>query len=233
MVRLAEVLINEGKNKKAEEILDLAIEKMPIDFFGYYSLLTPFVDSYYRIDQKEKARQVFEKVAAKHKSQLNYYTSLSLNLQYELGEEILTEVERYRALVEAVLDNKDEEKLAEYIEQFRASSSAFSFLYGEYDYYTALEDFVEGLYIGGETEKARALVEKIAAVYDERLALLARFSPERQEELYDRIMEELNGYRRVLLYVNLYDTDEERDRLENRVYTSMKSLAIFDRLLED
>ena len=176
---------------------------------------------------------VHARVAAKHKSQLNDYASLSLNLQYELGEEILTEVERYRALVEAVLDNKDEEKLAEYIEQFRASSRAFSFLYGEYDYYTALEDFVEGLYLGGETEEARALVEKIAAVYDERLALLGRFSPERQEELYDRIMEELNGYRRVLLYVNLYDTDEERDSLENRVYASMKGLAIFDRLLED
>ena len=233
MVRLAEALIDEGKNKKAEEIMDLAIEKMPIDFFGYYSLLTPFIDSYYRIDQIEKARSVFEQVEAKHQSQLNYFASLSLNLQYELGEEILTEVERYRALVEAVLDNKDEEKLAEYIQRFRESSRTFSFLYGEYDYYTALEEFVEGLYLGGETEEARALVEKIAAVYDERLALLARFSPERQEELYDRIMEELNGYRRVLLYVNLYDTDEQRDSLENRVFASMKDLAVFDSLLEN
>mgnify|MGYP000022704651 FL=1 len=97
MVRLAEVLIDEGENKKAEEILDLAIEKMPIDFFGYYSLLTTFVDSYYRIDQKEKAQSVFEQVEAKNQSQLYYFASLSLNLQYQLGEEILTEIERYRS----------------------------------------------------------------------------------------------------------------------------------------
>ncbi len=233
MVRLAEVLIDEGKNKKAEEILDLAIEKMPIEYFGYYSLLTPFVDSYYRIDQKEKARSVFEQVEAKHQSQLNYFASLSLNLQYQLGEEILTEIERYRALVEAVLDNKDEEKLVEYIQRFRNSSRKFSFLYGEYDYYTALEEFVEGLYLGGENDQARELVDNIADVYDERLALLSRFSPQRQEELYNQIMEELNGYRRVLLYVNLFDTDEYRDSLENRVFVSMKGLAVFDSLLEN
>jgi len=211
----------------------LAIEKMPIDFFGYYSLLTPFVDSYYRIDQKEKAQSVFEQVEAKHQSQLNYFASLSLNLQYQLGEEILTEIERYRALVEAVLDNKDEEKLVEYIQRFRNSSRKFSFLYGEYDYYTALEEFVEGLYLGGENDQARELVDKIADVYDERLALLSRFSPQRQEELYNQIMEELNGYRRVLLYVNLYDTDEYRDSIENRVFVSMKGLAVFDSLLEN
>ena len=206
---------------------------MPIDFFGYYSLLTPFVDSYYRIDQKEKAQSVFEQVEAKHQSQLYYFASLSLNLQYQLGEEILTEIERYRALVEAVLDNKDEEKLVEYIQRFRNSSRKFSFLYGEYDYYTALEEFVEGLYLGGENDQARELVDKIADVYDERLALLSRFSPQRQEELYNQIMEELNGYRRVLLYVNLFDTDEYRDSLENRVFVSMEGLAVFDSLLEN
>ena len=111
MARLAEVLMDEGKNDKAREIMDLALEKMPIEYFGYYSLLTPFVDGYYRIKEKEKAREVFEAVAKKHQSQLDYFNSLSLDLRYELGEEILTEVERYRALVEAVLDNKDTEKL--------------------------------------------------------------------------------------------------------------------------
>ena len=41
MARLAEVLMDEGKNDKAREIMDLALEKMPIEYFGYYSLLTP------------------------------------------------------------------------------------------------------------------------------------------------------------------------------------------------
>ena len=140
MVRLAEVLIDEGKNDKAKEIMDLALEKMPIEYFGYYSLLTPFIDGYYRIGEKEKAREVFEAVAKKHQSQLNYFNSISLDLRYELGEEILTEVERYRSLVEAVLDNKDNEKVGKYLQTFRSYSSAFAFLYGEYEYYTAMDE---------------------------------------------------------------------------------------------
>jgi hypothetical protein len=232
MVRLAEVLIDEGKDQKAEEIMDLVLEKMPIEYFGYYSLLTPFVDAYYRIEKKEKARKVFEAVAKKHHSQLDYFNSLSLNLRYELGEEILTEVERYRALVEAVLDNKDNEKVGIYIQNFRSYSRAFAFLYGEYDYYTAMEEFVEGLYLAGEIEEARALVNKISEVYDERLEVIQGFEPERQLQLRNRIMDEVNGFRRILLYVNLYDNEAQRDSLENKIYNRIKDLVIFDDMVE-
>jgi len=233
MARLAEVLIDEGKNDKAKEVLDLALEKMPIDYFGYYSLLTPFVNSYYLIGEKEQARKVFEHVASKHQSQLDYFNSLSLNHKYDLGEEILTEIERYRALVEAVLNNKDEEKLGEYIQLFRKYSRNFSFLYGEYDYFTAMEEFVEGLYLGGETEAARSLALNIARVYDERLEIISSFSAQRQMELEERIMEEINGYRRILLYVNLYDSKEHRDSLENQVYERIRELAVFETLIEN
>ena len=206
---------------------------MPINYFGYYSLLAPFVDGYYRIGKTEKARKVFEAVAKKHQSQLTYFNSLSLDLRYELGEDILTEVERYRTLVETVLENKDKEKLGSYIQDFRAYSSYFAFLYGEYDYYTALEEFVEGLYLAQETENARALADKVAGVYENRLRIIGGFEPERQRELNDRIMDEINGFRRVLLYVNLYDTDEQRDSMENRVYNSIKNLVVFEDLIED
>ncbi len=233
MARLAEVLINEGKEEKAEEILDLAIDKMPIDYFGYYSLLAPFIDSYYRIGEKEKARKVFEKIAQKHQSQLNYFGSLSLDLQYELGEEILTEIERYRALVEAVQNNKDTEKMGEYIVSFITFSDQFRFLYGNYDYYTAMIEFIEGLYLSNNEIKARELIEQIASVYEERISIISGFSPERQNELNDRIMDEVNGYRNVLLYVNLYGTEEQRDSLEKRIYTSLKQLSLFEEIIEN
>jgi len=61
MVRLAETLINEGKFEKAKDVLDLALEKMPLDYFGYYSLLVPFVDGYYRINEIEKAQKLSQK----------------------------------------------------------------------------------------------------------------------------------------------------------------------------
>ena len=233
MARLAEVLIDEGKTTKAKEIMDLALDKMPVDFFGYYSLLTPFIDGYYRIGEREKARALFEQVRTKHQSQLNYFNSLELDLQYETGEEILTEIERYRALVEAVLNNNDDEKSGDYIEAFISSSRPFSFLYGAYDYYTALQPFVEGLYRSQKITSAQSLVNKIAEVYDGRLSIIAQFDSNRQLELEDRIMDEVNAYRELLLFVNRYDATEEREKLEQRIYASMKDLTLFKDIIEN
>jgi len=56
MARLAEELINEGEDQKALQIIDLALEKMPVDYFGYYSLLVPFVDGYYAWEPTRKGQ---------------------------------------------------------------------------------------------------------------------------------------------------------------------------------
>ena len=233
MARLSEVLINEGKLDQAEEIMDLVMEKMPIDYFGYYSLLTPFVDGYYGIGKPEKARALFEKVTQKHHSQLNYFNSLSLDLRYSLGEEILTEIERYRTLIEVVLKNKDNDKIVAYINAFQQISQQFAFLYGKYDYYTAMSEFVEGLYMGGDSSAARALTDKIAEAYRERLSIIARFDPERQRQLEDRIVDEIKGYRTLLLYVNLYDSPEALEKREQQMYSSMKDLTLFQEIIDD
>ena len=39
LARIAEALLKENKLDKAREILDLAMEKMPVDTFAFYSLL--------------------------------------------------------------------------------------------------------------------------------------------------------------------------------------------------
>jgi len=65
MARLAEQLINEGESVKAKEIIDLAIEKMPIDKFGYYSLIVPFIDNYYRISEIKLAQSLATKISKK------------------------------------------------------------------------------------------------------------------------------------------------------------------------
>ena len=60
--RLAEALIKEGKTEKAEKVLDLAMEKMPVRHFDYYSLLEPFILNYYQLDKPEKARAIYDEV---------------------------------------------------------------------------------------------------------------------------------------------------------------------------
>jgi len=233
MARLAEALIDKGEPDKAKEIIDLNLEKMPVDYFGYYSLLTPFIEGYYRINEQEEARKLFEKIAEKHQDELEYFDSLSLNLQYELGEDILTEIERYRALIEVVVDNKDKEFISSNIIEFQRYSAPFEFLYGSYDYFTSQEDFVEGFYIDGNQEAARLLIENISAVYEKRLSKLSDISPEEQEYYEEIIMDEVNGYRRLMLFVSLYEDDIYRDKMEKRIFRAIEPLEIFNRLFDN
>jgi hypothetical protein len=233
MARLAEALIDKGEPDKAKEIIDLNLEKMPVDYFGYYSLLTPFIEGYYRINEQEEARKLFEKIAEKHQDELEYFDSLSLNLQYELGEDILTEIERYRALIEVVVDNKDKEFISSNIIEFQRYSAPFEFLYGSYDYFTSQEDFVEGFYIDGNQEAARLLIENISAVYEKRLSKLSDISPEEQEYYEEIIMDEVNGYRKLMLFVSLYDDDIYRDKMEKRIFRAIEPLEIFNSLFDN
>lgn len=126
LARLAEALINEGENEKAEEILDLAMEKMPIKYFEYYSLLEPFVLGYYELDNPEKARAVYEEVSKIYQEHLVFYNSLKFNRQRNIAQDIISDMERYRSLVQIVAIYDDEaygreeaKKFNEYLMLFR------------------------------------------------------------------------------------------------------------------
>lgn len=100
LARLAETLMNEGQDKKAEDILDLAMEKMPVELFDYYSLVEPFVLGYYQIEKPEKARKVYEAVTGKHQEFIAYYGGLNIDRQGELIEDIYSKMNQYESLVE-------------------------------------------------------------------------------------------------------------------------------------
>jgi hypothetical protein len=228
MARLAETLINEGKAAKAKDILDLAIEKMPLDYFGYYSLLVPFVDGYYRIGEIDKARELSDKIAAKYSGRLNYFSSLDANLQYNLGEEIITEIERYRTLVEADLKHGETIELAPVLNQFMESIEPFRYLYGDYEFYTGLIDVAEGYFLDGQTALAEDLSTKISAEYDERLGLYSQISEDSQLQLSSRIQRELNNFNYVVQIVKAYDSTAFGDQIEGLFN---KNLNLFSAIL--
>jgi hypothetical protein len=109
LARLIEQLINENELDKAEEIADLAMEKMPVDTFGFYSLLEPYVSAYYEMNKIEKGRALFKEVSKKYQENLVFYSSQSLDTQERLIEEIYTDIQRYRALVDipVIYNDKD------------------------------------------------------------------------------------------------------------------------------
>ncbi len=109
LARLMEQLINEGKLDKAKKVIDLAMTKMPVDYYGYYSLIDPFAGGYYEIGEKEKARQLLEKLMTKYKENLTFYHGLRASEQSNLVIDIITDIERYRGLLEVMKDRGDME----------------------------------------------------------------------------------------------------------------------------
>ncbi len=132
LARLIEALINVNEVEKAEEIADLAMEKMPVDVFGYYTLLEPYISAYYELNSTSKARQLFIEVSKKYQENLNYYSSLTLANQRRLFEEIYTDIERYRGLVDIIIINEnDEEFITTEMQMFNATLRLFNTLIGD------------------------------------------------------------------------------------------------------
>jgi hypothetical protein len=133
LARLIEQLINEDELEKAEEIADIAMEKMPVDKFGFYSLLEPYISAYYEIGNVEKGRALFKDVAKKYQENLVYYSSLTLeNQEKKVGEEIYLDIQRYRALVDILVIYNDKEFALEETKTFNSYLSLFDELMNRY-----------------------------------------------------------------------------------------------------
>jgi hypothetical protein len=126
LARLAETLMNEKKMDKAENVLDLAMEKMPTKDFEYYSLLEPYVLGYYEVGNNEKARTLFKEVSTIYQEKLLYYSGMKVQRQFGIADEIISDMEKYRGLVDILIVMDSEEfarpeanKFNDYLKLFR------------------------------------------------------------------------------------------------------------------
>ncbi len=90
MERLARTLIAENKLEKAEEILDISLEKMPVNKFGHYSMLISYLDLYYSVNKNEKARKLASELKTVLQENLTYYSQFD---EHEI-EGVFNEIER-------------------------------------------------------------------------------------------------------------------------------------------
>ncbi|MDA9572541.1 DUF2723 domain-containing protein [Flavobacteriaceae bacterium] len=118
IARLINQLILENKKVKAEEITDIVIENMPVNIFGYYTLLESYIESYYKLENKEKARGLFSEIANKYKENLFYFSNLKDENKNRYAEEIYTDIERYRSLVGVIISYEEGEFLEKQMEDF-------------------------------------------------------------------------------------------------------------------
>ncbi len=126
MARLIEDLINEKQLDKAEEITELAMEKMPVDIFGYYTFLEPFIGAYYEVDAKEKARELYQQVAVKYQENLNYFGQVSDDNQSKYIQNVYFDIERYKGLVDTISLYEDKNFIKAEMEKFNGYLRLFT-----------------------------------------------------------------------------------------------------------
>ena len=225
ITRLANALIEDEEVEKAITVLDLAMEKMPIETFGYYSLITPIASAYYRAGATEKAQKVVKKITTGYQEYMRYYATWNNDDQLSLMEDIVGNVERYKNLLAEVLQARDYETLASLYDPFYESILPFSYIYGKYDFYTELTPFVAGLYAADQPELARDLSGNIAQQY---IDLLNRFLTLNKEQLTYFEMEigiEVEAYKSLVSTIRRNETDP--DIIEKVLKTYAETVSQF------
>lgn len=218
ITRLANALIDEKQIDKAIEVLDLSMEKMPVESFGYYSLVIPIARAYYRAGAEEKAREIVFELSKGYQEYMQYYAQWDSDDQLALIEEIVGNVERYKSLLTEVAETKDHQTLDALYESFYTSILPFSYIYGKYDFYTELKPFVSALYQANRNDLARELGGNIAQQY---VDLLGRFMtiPEEQITYFEtEIGIEIEAYRSLLSTIKRHDEDSNHVQQLEKVF---------------
>ncbi|MAO97486.1 MAG: hypothetical protein CMC06_00365 [Flavobacteriaceae bacterium] len=212
--RLAEEFIKAGDYEKAAEMIELNFEKMPLDYFEYYSLSEPYISSYYKIGEAEKAQKLFKKLEKKYLDQIRYY-SISMRDYDDIfplsnfAENIFTYTERYRGLIENEILLGNYIFASESIEKFINYTEIFKSIYGEYDYYIFLINFIEPLYISSKLDQGRKLYKSISSEINSRLNTLISAKEDSNStylsELFD---DEVSSAKSLLNIIKDYEKDE-------------------------
>lgn len=118
MARLVEQLIVDEQFEKAENIIDLAVEKMPLKAFRYYAFVEPFIQGYYAVSAVDKAQKLATELLNLYLDHLAYYTTLNAEESYRRIEEIYSDLEATRRVLDLSTEANDEDFVAPFTEEY-------------------------------------------------------------------------------------------------------------------
>lgn len=222
--RLGNELIKIGDTKKALEILDLSFEKMPLDYFGYYSLSQPYIESYFTLNEDIKARNLFKHIYSKYFDQINYYSNaMNIDSNFDIessAENIFTYNERLRSLIEnQLIFDSDLSKTIPFVTDYINVSESFKIIYGDYDFYTYLISFLEPLYSQGELKSSRLLYNKIRNVISSRIdKLISAKNDENLSYVNSMASQELILYEQIIDVISIYEVDSAIKEKELKIF---------------
>ena len=201
--RLAEKLIEDGENEKSEKILDLSLEKMPIEYFGFYSLVEPYISTYYKLGLFEKGDSLYKQLEKKYNQSLDYYSKLGLTENshfsiYTFTDQIITDTERFRTLVESSMGSNNLEFKSDAIENFVSKTNFVKEIYGDYEYYTLLIPFLETTCKFKNSGFCLDLYSNISDQLKERLEIFNEMNDESKSEYIENIADGLFRFSTIL-----------------------------------
>jgi hypothetical protein len=157
--RLVEQLLIENDTARAKEIIDLAMEKMPVDYYGYYTLLEPYISGYFEVGEPEKAKDLWTKIAVKYQENLKYYSGWDEERQYDFADNIITDMERYRSLIDLLFRNGEQEFARKKAEEFNNYLKLFPRFYDESEEESAAPAMPTDSAIESEFQREQSLPE--------------------------------------------------------------------------
>ena len=129
--RLARVLIKEGQTEKAKEVLDISLEKMPVDKFGHYSMLISYIDLYYILNEKETARKLVSELSVIFQEKLTYYSQFEERDIERVFDQIERNLLMYDQVVKTAVQLDDEEYTKTLKDEYITYIKLFEFLMAE------------------------------------------------------------------------------------------------------
>jgi len=159
------------------------------------------------IDKDLKAQDVVKRISLKYFDRLNYYSSLEVFNQYNLGEEVISDIERYRNLIETVLVFDESEIIVDEIKRFISSSEKFNFIYGEFDYYMSVSDFIVSLVKSNELEYSKQIIDKIEDLLIRRVSVFSNLDEDEQIFYIEGITSDINNYSKIINSIELFNSE--------------------------
>ena len=132
-MRLSRAFAIEGDTLKAVEVLDLSIDKLPIEDFDHYSLSMEYPEMYYQLGEEKKGRETAEDLIRLFREKLIWFSTFSSDDFDMVFEEFdLTFRYLYRGILDQVAKyDTDREFVKELQDEFNETLGLFQHILPE------------------------------------------------------------------------------------------------------
>jgi len=105
LLRLSDAFVEKGDTVKAEEVLDLSMEKFPAGKFSSPGMLMDYVTAYYKLGKDQKARDLAEKIISMNQEMLVYYSRFDDSFFPSYYDELENNLLMYGELVRSISEH--------------------------------------------------------------------------------------------------------------------------------